>query len=72
MQKKLPIISLVILLIFISSAVFAQKKFSLSIHFPKGFIGQKVKLSYFNGRIDKTVPLALKNGSISIADNFQV
>jgi thiol-disulfide isomerase/thioredoxin len=70
MQKKLSIISLAILLIFISSVVLAQKKFAVSIHFPKGFIGQKVKLSYNNGRIQKTVPFALKNGSITIADNF--
>ena len=70
MQKKLPNISLAILLILISSVVFAQKKFCVSIHFLKGFIDQKVQLSYYNGRIDKTVPFSLKKSSINIVGNF--
>ena len=49
---------------------FGQKKFSVSIHFPKEFGSQKVELSYDNGRIVKKVPFLLNNKAITISENF--
>lgn len=70
MRKKIITISIISFFIFSWSALFAQNKFSVSIHFPKEFTIPKIQLSYDNGREVKKIPFSIHQNTIAISDSF--
>lgn len=70
MQKKFIHIVIIGFFIFCWSAVFAQNKFFVSIHFPKELIVPKIQLSYDNGRKVKKISFYIHQNTITISDSF--